>query len=300
MNLNLHLHVLCPDGVYTLVNVEPQFRYLGAITDEEVAVLLETIAKRVIRYLKRRGHLDREGELVQNPNCDPLFQDNESLTLAAACSISSKIAFGPNAGKYVTRIGSGFGYGEEIALAKGKRCYSVNGFSLHANTATNTHQRDRLESLIQYLARGPLANERLEILDGERVRLRLKTPYSDGTTHLVLTYGEFIEKLVALIPPPRHHLVRWGGVFAPNSPYRKRITLRPEVKKGFQFEDTEEGSKTTRKNPSWSKMLARIFKIEVTVCPCGGKLRLISAMQDRDEIRTSTSTSSAPMVSIPW
>ncbi len=79
--------------------------------------------------------------------------------------------------------------------------------------------------------------------------------------------------------------MRWGGVFAPNSPYRKRITLRPEVKKGFQFEDTEEGSKTTRKNPSWSKMLARIFKIDVTVCPCGGKWRLISAMQDRDEIR---------------
>ena len=38
---------------------------------------------------------------------------------------------------------SGF-YEEEIPLAKGERCYSVNGFSLHANTAVNTHARDRL------------------------------------------------------------------------------------------------------------------------------------------------------------
>ena len=54
------------------------------------------------------------------------------------------------------------------------------------------------------------------------MKLRLKTPYSDGTTHLVLTYGEFIEKLVALIPPPRSQLVRWGGVFALNSTYLPR------------------------------------------------------------------------------
>ena len=37
-------------------------------------------------------------------------------------SIAGKIAFGPNAGKYVTKIRSGFGHFEEIPLAKGKRC----------------------------------------------------------------------------------------------------------------------------------------------------------------------------------
>jgi len=34
----------------------------------------------------------------------------------------------------VTQIGSGFGFLEETPLAIGKRCYSVNGFSLHCNT----------------------------------------------------------------------------------------------------------------------------------------------------------------------
>jgi hypothetical protein len=52
-----------------------------------------------------------------------------------------------------------------------------------------------------------------------KVLLHLKSPWADGTTHLLFTPSEFIKKLVALIPPPRSHLARWAGVLAPNSPY---------------------------------------------------------------------------------
>jgi hypothetical protein len=84
---------------------------------------------------------------------------------------------------------------------------------------------------------------------GGDVKLALKTPRANGVTHLVFTHlvftpSEFIEKLVALMPPPRSHLVRWSGVFAPNLLYRADITLRPEIKKGFHFViDTEEEDK---------------------------------------------------------
>jgi hypothetical protein len=33
----------------------------------------------------------------------------------------------------------------------------------------------------------------------------------------------------------KSHVVRWAGFFAPNSPYRKEIIIKPQVKKGFQF-----------------------------------------------------------------
>jgi hypothetical protein len=107
------------------------------------------------------------------------------------------------------------------------------------------------------------------------VKLALKTPWANGTTHLVFTPSEFIEKLMAIIPLPRGHLVRWAGVFAPNSPYRKDITIRPEIKKGFQFSNDDDGAEKTRtfKNYTWSKMLAHVFKIDVTKCEqCGGNL----------------------------
>ncbi len=166
---------------------------------------------------------------------------------------------------------------EEIPLAKGKRCYTINGFSLHANTSTKPMQRDSLEKLIEYIARGPISNERLEIVGDfkdKKVRLQLKTPYSDGTIHLLLSFSKFIEKLVALIPPPRAHLVRCGGVLAANSPLRKMIVLKPKVKKALQFADFEDDNQKIQKNYSWSRMLAKAFKIAVTNCHCGGKLRI--------------------------
>lgn len=281
LNLNPHLHVLLLDGVYTEVNGVVRFRNIDTITDDEVAWLCENIAKKVMKHLTKEGYLDKDGEIVQNPMMDELFQENEAITAAAYASIAGKIAFGPNAGKYVTKIGSGFGYMEEIPLAKGKRCYSVNGFSLHCNTSTNTHARDRLEKLIEYIARGPLSNERLEITAEDKVRLRLKTPWRDGTSHLLLTPHEFLEKLAAIIPPPKSHLVRWGGVFAANSPFRIKIILKPEEKKGFDFESGEK----KRMNKSWSLMLARVFKIDVMKCDCGGDLTPLGAVQDQAEIK---------------
>ncbi|MCX6117954.1 MAG: transposase [Proteobacteria bacterium] len=76
----------------------------------------------------------------------------------------------------MTKIGSGFGYGEETPLVKGTRCCSLNGFSLHANTAIKTLARDKLYRLIEYIARGPISNKRLDITQAGFVKLQLKTP----------------------------------------------------------------------------------------------------------------------------
>ncbi len=42
---------------------------------------------------------------------------------------------------------------------------------------------------------------------------KLKTPYSDGTTHVVLEPLDFIARLAALVPRPRVNLTRCHGVF---------------------------------------------------------------------------------------
>ena len=134
------------------------------------------------------------------------------------------------------------------------------------------------------MARGPLSNERLEILKSGDVKLQLKTKWNDGTTHLLFTPEEFLEKLSALIPPPKSHLVRWGGCLASNSPYRKKITLKPQIKKGFQF-DEETGEKTY-KSKSWSIMLSKVFKIDVMTCEkCGGPMTAIGKVQDPDSVK---------------
>ena len=41
-----------------------------------------------------------------------------------------------------------------------------------------------------------------------------ETPWVDGTTSLMLSPTELIEKLAALAPPPRLSLIRYHGVLA--------------------------------------------------------------------------------------
>jgi hypothetical protein len=46
---------------------------------------------------------------------------------------------------------------------------------------------------------------------------QLKTPYSDGTSHVIFAPLDFIAKLMAQVPKPRVNLTGFHGVFAPNS-----------------------------------------------------------------------------------
>jgi len=56
------------------------------------------------------------------------------------------------------------------------------------------------------------------------VRYQLKTPYRDGTTHIVLEPLDLMARLAARVPPPRMHLTRYHGVFAPHSQLRAAVT----------------------------------------------------------------------------
>ena len=56
------------------------------------------------------------------------------------------------------------------------------------------------------------------------MRYELKTPYRDGTTHVIFEPMNFIARLVALVPKPRVNLTRFHGVFAPNCAHRARVT----------------------------------------------------------------------------
>ncbi len=53
--------------------------------------------------------------------------------------------------------------------------------------------------------------------------LQLKSPYHDGTTHVVMSPLELMQRLAALVPRPRLHLIRFHGVLAPNAKLRSAI-----------------------------------------------------------------------------
>ncbi|MDV3228353.1 transposase, partial [Salmonella enterica] len=90
--------------------------------------------------------------------------------------------------------------------------------------AARADERKKLERLCRYISRPAVSEKRLSLTRGGNVRYQLKTPYRDGTTHVIFEPLDFIARLAALVPKPRVNLTRFHGVFAPNSRHRALVT----------------------------------------------------------------------------
>src|SRR5262245_18353990 len=96
---------------------------------------------------------------------------------------------------------------------------------------------------------------------------------------------EFMERLAALVPRPRLHLIpfdrfrtgRLHGVLAPNLKFRTQIVPAPPER---TTQTSSENAHAQRASPrlSWARLLKRVFDIDVEHCPnCGGSLKIICA-----------------------
>ena len=198
--------------------------------------------------------------------------------------MQQRIACGERTGQQVRRIGAGFGSEGERPLLSGPRCASVHGFSLHANTQVPAHRRDQLERLIRSTARGAVSLERLEHDAHGDLVSTLTHPWSDGTTGMRRSPVELVEKLAALVPLPRVHLVRYSGCLASHRHLRGAIIPTPR-QQGIDEEATDTGSTCW----TWARRLKRVFALAMARCPwCQrGALRMIAAITHGEVIRQS-------------
>jgi hypothetical protein len=112
---------------------------------------------------------------------------------------------------------------------------------------------------------------------------QLKTPWRDGTTAILLSPLELVEKISALVPPPRKNLVRYHGLLAPNAKQRAKI-----VPATADSEQTgEQSPSTTRKyRLSWAALLARTFGLKLERCSqCGAEMKAVAVITDPLSIR---------------
>ena len=158
-------------------------------------------------------------------------------------------------------------------------CANAQGFSLHAGVRCDANDRQGIEQLCRYITRPAISNERLSINREGNVVLKLKTPWRNGTTHIVLTPMEFMQRLAALVPRPRLHLIRFHGVLAPNAKLRSKVVPVPAQKKTAGEGDCQhEHSAPLRM--TWARLLKRVFDIDIERCGCGGKLKLIAVIEE--------------------
>ncbi len=106
------------------------------------------------------------------------------------------------------------------------------GFSLDASVRIEGADRPGRERLLRTCARPALALERWREIDAEHLVYESIKPGPGGSVSLMLTPPELIERLAALIPPPRRHRRRDYGVLAPNAPLRGQVTALAGVPDG--------------------------------------------------------------------
>jgi hypothetical protein len=256
-------------------------------TDSEIQALIVVIATRVIRFLKKRGYFQND---VDSAVPEEEATQEELLPELQAASVQSRIALGERRGQKVRKLGA-LEPADFQAELKGPLCAVSCGFSLHAAVYCSAHERDKLEKLCRYITRPAIAEERLQVRPAGDIVLRLKNPYSDGTSHLLFSGLEFVEKLAALVPPPRIHLTRFFGCLAPHAKIRSQIVPKKEqdpkeITSPAADTESQESPKKTRRM-GWAELLARVFNIDMKHCPnCGSEnFKPIAAIVEVSAIR---------------
>ena len=151
------------------------------------------------------------------------------------------------------------------------------------------------------------------VVSENRIAYSLKRRWKDGTTHVVLTGQVLIERLLALVPRPRRHLVTYHGVLAPAASLRSRVVPRvPTEEENGAGQDDADASSADSQQPeelhkvdsarrqrarvphrpakrrvhgrryyTWAELLRRVYAVDVLTCPrCGGPRRLLAAIHD--------------------
>ena len=247
--------------------------------------------------------------------------DTDTQAVADGQSSPSKVIFHPASGideiavaqvqaTLRTRILRAFvGRGLlESFEAKEMLAYRHIGFSVDTSVRIEAHDRAALERLLRYCARPPFSMERLRKAGNElvfRCAKQHSEPASDRrgprADELTLTPLELINRIAALVPPPRTHRHRYFGVLAPNSPLRAAVTALAQAAPSQLVKvpaepATAECDVPTQPEPAppgrsqahylWAVLIARIYEVLPLLCPiCGGQMRIIAFITHSADIR---------------
>ena len=297
LRLDPHAHTLALDGVYVRDGSALVFHALPAPSTADVLDVAERTHARLEKLLAEHG---RSLEAPEEP----------VLASCYAASAADVELLGTRAGQRTTKLVRPV---RAVPDARTERAHAnVDGVDVHADVALDGRDRPRLERLVRYVTRPPLATERLEEHDSGRVRYGFEKAWKDGTHAVVLEPLDLMARLAAIVPPPRWHLVRYHGVLAaaertevvptkvPRPPLGGEELPLP-LSPGPQPEPEPRTAEPSR-HP-WSWLLMRIFAADVTSCErkgCGGRMRVVEiATTPRDAARAPSASGRKAAVSVP-
>ena len=224
LNVHVHFHVLCLDGVYVDDGEALRFEPAPAPTRAELTSMLQRIYGRVMRWLSRRGLL-RDPDAAHDSNAPREVSPAEALATA-----------GMQRGNLVTVRERDDGADEDEdglppqTTPRATDAVTHERFNLHASVRIDAHDDLGRERLCRYLNRPAFSLARLRVRRDGNVSYRVKKATRGRITQRVMTPIEALARLAALVPPPRYPLLRFHGVVAPRHRWRDRVVPRPPVR----------------------------------------------------------------------
>ena len=292
--MHVHMHTLVLDGVFV---AEPDgqlvFHPAPPPTDAEVAQVASQVRRRIGRLLRRRGIGDEAADTT-----DPLADESTALAGLTAAAVRGRAALGRRAGRGPQRLGAD---PDAPWIDRSGPLHAHDaGYDLHAAVVIPGGDRPGLERMCRYVFRPPLGQQRLRRLVDGRVAVALQHEWADGTTHLVFTPGELLERRATLVPRPRVNFLLYHGVLAPNVKWRRAIVPVGPAASGCHPEASmergpssapalEEAPSRRRDRPryrAWASLMRRAFGSDVLACPqCGGRMVVLATIEDPTVIR---------------
>jgi hypothetical protein len=287
VNLHVHAHTLVLDGVFALAaDGTLVFHPAPPPTEVELRRVAANVRRRIGRLLARRG-LELDADVT-----DPLAEESLALAGLSQAAVRGRAALGRRAGRRPERVGAD--PDAPWVDRHGPLHAHDAGFDLHAGVTVAAGDRPRLERLCRYICRPPLGQHRLQRLGDGRIAVALQRTWADGTSHLVFTPGELLERLAVLVPRPRINLLLYHGVLAPNASWRRAIVSAAEEEENGGVPLASAASALApaadtaaprgRERPryrAWADLMRRAFEADVLACPrCGGRMILLATIED--------------------
>ena len=267
LNLNVHFHAVYLDGAF-VERGDGTLRFLEALppTVEELETLVADIKTRVTSLAQERGLAEPDTDRMSTlllPGMGELYSDGVR-----------------NRGVWRVRTNDPRDKG-----AYARRHAHDQGFDLDAHVVVSAGARTELERLVRYILRPPLKETRLT-LNADGVVLELKTPWRDGTTHIRMSRERFLDRLVALVPPPAANTLLYGGILGANARLRPQAVSyqRPGVVATKRPKTSTTPS--LKRNTAWAELMRHSFGLDVLACPhCGGRMRHVATLLSAVSIR---------------
>ena len=165
-----------------------------------------------------------------------------------------------------------------------------SGFSVDDSVRFEPEDKKTLEKVARYLLRPPLSLARMTYTKGDdEVVYQRKAKGGRPGEEERIDALDFLARVIAHIPPPRTHQIRYMGHYSNVSRGRRRKGKEEPLTPGHTRESEVDGltdAERRARRREWARLVRRVYEVNPLECPkCGGEMKIISVILEHKVIR---------------